>query len=80
MLQLADVCAVSMFKSLEPDQYGFIYPCFMNNLKAHLYSYNGSVYKYGVKFYKDDMKPDLQFSIDHSPCSFLDMKKPPERT
>ena len=49
MLQLADVCATSMFKAYEINSYGFVTPCHMSNLKNKLYTYNGSFDKYGLK-------------------------------
>ena len=81
LLQLADVCAASMFRSHEPDPLGFIYPCLMNNLKRHLYVYGDQVFKYGIKYYKDNMRPEPEFYEEHAPCDYFKKRKePPERT
>ena len=74
LLQLADVCAASMYRSHEPDPLGFIYPCLMNNLKRHLYVYSGQVFKYGIKYYKDDMRPDSEYYEKHAPCDYYSKK------
>ena len=50
MLQLADICATTMFRAYEINSYGFVVPCYMNNLKDRIYSHNGSIDKYGLKF------------------------------
>ena len=68
MLQLADVCATSMFKAYEINSYGFVTPCHMSNLKNKLYTYNGSFDKYGLKFYKEEMKPDTTYFDNHRLC------------
>lgn len=57
LLQLADVCATSMFLSHEVNAFDFCIPCYASALSNHLYSRNGSVLKYGLKYFKDDMKP-----------------------
>lgn len=68
MLQLADVCATAMFYSFEPNQYGFITPCYSFRLKDKLYQHNGHIDKYGVKYYSDSMKPDSMYFIDKMFC------------
>lgn len=68
MLQLADVCATSMFYRFEPNQYGFITPCYSFRLKKKLYQYNGHIEKYGVKYYADSMKPTEQYFADKMLC------------
>lgn len=68
MLQLADVCATSMFYRYEPNQYGFITPCYSFRLNKKLYQYNGHIEKYGVKYYADSMKPNEQYFIDKMVC------------
>lgn len=68
MLQLVDVCATSMFYRFEPNQYGFITPCYSLRLKEKLYQYNGHVEKYGVKYYADSMKPNNQYFVDKMLC------------
>ncbi len=69
MLQLADICATSLFRSYEVNAYGFIVPCFMSNLKDKLYCHNGSYDKYGLKFYSDDMKPTREYFEEHRICN-----------
>lgn len=71
MLQFADACAASMFKAYEPDHMGFIYPCFMNKIKDHLYKYRGRTISYGVKFYKKEMAPDPEYIREHAPCNYV---------
>lgn len=68
MLQLADVCATSMFYRFEPNQFGFITPCYSFRLSQKLYQYNGHIEKYGVKYYADSMKPNEQYFIDKMVC------------
>lgn len=70
MLQLADVCAAAMFKSHEPDTLGFIYPCYMNNLRDHLYTHNSKVFSYGMKYYSNNMQLDKSYIEEHSPCRY----------
>ena len=69
MLQLADICATSLFRSYEVNAHGFIVPCFMSNLKDKLYRHNGSYDKYGLKFYSDDMKPAKDYFEEHRLCN-----------
>lgn len=59
LLQLADVCATSMFLTYEVNTWGFSTPCFSHALAAHLYVSNGKVESYGIKFFTTDMKPNL---------------------
>ena len=68
MLQLADVCATSMFKAYEINSYGFTTPCHVSNLKDKLYTRNGSFDKYGLKFYKESMKPAATYFDNHRLC------------
>lgn len=68
MLQLADICATTMFRAYEINSYGFVVPCYMNNLKDRIYSHNGSIDKYGLKFYRDDMKPAPSYFEGHYLC------------
>lgn len=69
MLQLADVCATSMFKAYETNAYGFVTPCYMSNLKDKIYRYNGKIDKYGIKFFSDDMKPSADYFKNHRICT-----------
>ena len=68
MLQLADICATSMFRSYQINSWGFIVPCHMSSLKDKLYKHNKHVDKYGIKFYSDDMKPDAKYFEGHYMC------------
>lgn len=58
MLQLADVCATTMFLTYEKNGWGFCTPCFTKVLAPHLYSRNGRLESYGIKYFSPDMKPD----------------------
>ena len=69
MLQLADICATSMFRSYEVNAHGFIVPCFMSNLKDKIYHRNGKIDKYGLKFYLDNMKPSKDYFEKHRICN-----------
>ena len=59
MLQLADVCATTMFLTYETHEYGFCLPCFSMALQGHLYKKNNKVEPYGIKFFQNAMKPDV---------------------
>lgn len=59
LLQLADVCATTMFLTYEINGYGFSTPCFSTAMANHLYRYRGIVESYGIKFFTNDMKPDV---------------------
>lgn len=57
MLQLADVCATTMFLSYEVNGWGFRLPCFSKALASHIYKRNGSIVNSGIKYLTADMKP-----------------------
>lgn len=57
MLQLADICATSMFYSHEVNGYGMVVPCFAIRLWGKNYQYHGKVDRYGMKYFNDKMKP-----------------------
>lgn len=59
MLQLADVCATTMFLTYEENRYGFTIPCYSTAIHEHLYRKNGKVDSYGIKFFTPEMKPDI---------------------
>lgn len=59
MLQLADVCATTMFLTYEVNGYGFTTPCFSTAMVGHLYSKNSRIDSYGIKFFTNDMRPDI---------------------
>lgn len=68
LLQLADVCATSIFNYYEPNRYGFITPCYSFRLKSHVYTYNGNAESYGMKYYAAEMKPDKSYFLDRMIC------------
>lgn len=74
MLQLADVCATTMFLTYEKNGWGFCTPCFSKVLKSHIYERNGNFESYGLKYFDTDMKPN---SADLK-CNWMCIKK--ERT
>lgn len=57
MLQLADVCATTMFLTYEMNGWGFRTPCFSKVLQSHLYTHNGVLERYGLKYFDQSMKP-----------------------
>lgn len=59
LLQLADICATTMFLTYEINGYGFTTPCYSAAMNDHLYRRNGTVDSFGVKFFTPDMKPDV---------------------
>lgn len=68
MLQLADVCATSVARAYQINDYGFITPCFATVLKDKLYKYKGTVDGYGMKFLSNDMKPAAEYFNGHLIC------------
>lgn len=70
MLQLADVCATSMYNMHQLNGLGFITPCYAYQLKNHLYRYKGNtLIKYGIKYYDDNMAPGKQYFIENAICN-----------
>ena len=68
MLQLADVCATTMFLAYEVNGWGFRTPCFYRVLKDHLYKHGDKVMSYGIKYFTEYMKPDRgEINVDY-PC------------
>lgn len=59
LLQLADVCATTMFTTYEENRYGFTTPCYSTAMNSHLYRKHGKVNSYGIKFFTPDMKPNI---------------------
>lgn len=59
MLQLADVCATTMFLTYEINGYGFSVPCYSEAMQKHLYSKNKKINSYGVKFFSTTMMPNI---------------------
>lgn len=68
LLQLADVCATSFFNYHEPNQYGFITPCYSLRLKSHVYIRNGNTRSYGMKYYSSEMEPDKTYFTEKMIC------------
>lgn len=68
MLQLADICATSMFYYHEINAYGFVLPCYTYKLRKFLYTRKGVVSKYGMKYYVDSMKPEPSYFSEHMIC------------
>lgn len=60
LLQLADICATTTFLAYEINGWGFRTPCFLKQIKSHIYRYNGKVDGYGLKYFRDNMKPDAE--------------------
>lgn len=60
LLQLADVCATTIFLTYEINGFGFCTPCFSLALQEHLYRKNGRLDSYGIKFFTPDMKPEVE--------------------
>ena len=65
MLQLADVCATTLFAAYEVNGWGFRTPCLAAALADHLYAHNGKVDTYGIKFFNDEMRPE---GLDQLSC------------
>jgi len=59
LLQLADVCATTTFLAYETNEYGFSTPCYFAVMRDHLYSRDGKIDRYGIKFFTEDMRPDI---------------------
>ena len=59
LLQLADICATTMFLAYEENGWGFCTPCFSRVLQSHLYTYHGKIDSYGIKYFTPDMKPGV---------------------
>lgn len=58
LLQLADVCATTMFLTYEVNGFGFRIPCFSIALHEHLYRKHNRLNSYGIKFFTQEMVPD----------------------
>ena len=66
-LEIADVCATSLFLAYEKNRWGFRMPCYQKVLKNHLWSRNNKVINHGLKYFTDDMKP-VTSSLGNAPC------------
>lgn len=71
MLQLADVCATTMFLTYEINAWGFRTPCYSDMLRKHLYSRNNEIKNYGIKYFDPEMAP----KSDYLSCSRICTKK-----
>lgn len=69
LLQLADVCATTLFLSYEINSFGFTIPCFVSQLKSHLYTHNGRLLGYGLKYFSQDMQPNVEEILSLNPCT-----------
>lgn len=69
MLQLADICATSIFYCHEINHYGFVIPCYARRLAELLYKKNNSILKYGMKYYSDEMQPNKDYFANHTLCT-----------
>ena len=69
LLQLADVCATTMFLTYEVNGYGFTTPCFSTAMQDHLYRKNNKVDSYGIKFFTSEMKPDIEMLRNTRICA-----------
>ena len=71
LLQLADVCATTMFLTYEINGYGFCTPCFSMAMQDHLYRNpnTNKVDSYGIKFFTSDMKPNISDLRQHRVCA-----------
>lgn len=58
LLQLADVCATSMFLGYEVNGWGFCVPCYTQALDSHLLRHHNHLESYGIKFFQESMRPD----------------------
>lgn len=56
LLQLADICATTMFLTYEENGWGFRTPCYSKTLSHHLYAYDGRVNSYGIKYFMSEME------------------------
>lgn len=75
MLQLADVCATTMFLAYEYNGWGFCTPCFSKTLKPHLYQRNNKLLSYGLKYFTNDMKPTTTEVSNFWPCTVCTKKE-----
>ncbi len=78
LLQLADVCATTTFLAYEKNGWGFITPCFIRTLTDHLYTHNGTIRSYGIKFFTPEMKQTQEALKCNWAC--VSMCKKEERT
>lgn len=68
MLQLADICATSMFYAYELNKYEILTPCFAARLRKHFYTRNSALISYGIKYYSDEMTVPQNYFTSHAIC------------
>lgn len=68
LLQLADICATTMFLAYEKNTWGFRTPCYSKTLQPHLYRHNGRVSSYGIKYFQKEMQPGPDELKEGWPC------------
>ena len=69
LLQLADVCATTIFLTYEKNGWGFRTPCYTKVLSHHLYRHGGKLERYGIKYFTNEMKPAVQMLKCDWPCA-----------
>ena len=69
LLQLADVCATSTFLAYEVNGWGFCTPCYMSALSNHLYNKNGRIDTYGIKYFVNEMRPNMDELRERRVCA-----------
>ncbi|GIO83456.1 hypothetical protein J25TS5_03880 [Paenibacillus faecis] len=55
-LQLADAVVSSLYKALEPNQYGLTEHSYIETLKPFIYNVDGKYHAYGLKIFPDSFK------------------------
>ena len=68
MLQVADICASSLFSAMEKDGFGFTYPCRYLSLSKRLYHYAGEYQNYGIMYYDEEMQPRSDAIMQSAVC------------
>ena len=68
LLQLADICATTMFLAYEVNGWGFRTPCYSRILQPHLYRYSGKAFSYGIKYFQKEMQPEPDELKQNWPC------------
>ncbi len=68
LLQLADICATTMFLAYEVNVWGFRAPCYSRVLQPHLYRHGGKVSSYGIKYFQKEMQPEPDELKQNWPC------------
>lgn len=69
LLQLADVCATTLFWAYEVNGLGFCTPCFVKVLKSHIYRQNNTLKDYGIKTFSTSMEADIEYLRKKRMCA-----------